>query len=51
MSRGATPRPPTNGMKRRRRIVLAVLVLFAAGTVGAGAYFVDAVQSREADTS
>jgi peptidoglycan/xylan/chitin deacetylase (PgdA/CDA1 family) len=35
-------------MKRRRRIVLAVLVLFAAATVGTGAYFVDAVQSREA---
>jgi predicted extracellular nuclease len=36
-------------MKRRRRIVLAVLVLFAAATVGAGAFFVDAVQSREAE--
>jgi peptidoglycan/xylan/chitin deacetylase (PgdA/CDA1 family) len=35
-------------MKRRRRIVLAVLVLFTAATVGAGAFFVDAVQSREA---
>jgi peptidoglycan/xylan/chitin deacetylase (PgdA/CDA1 family) len=36
-------------MKRRRRLVLAVLVLFAAATVGAGAFFVDAVRSREAE--
>lgn len=46
--RGGTRSPATNGMKRRRRIVLAVLVLFAAATVGTGALFVDAVRSQEA---